>query len=84
MVRKYQMARDWNNKHLRMKPEVSQIFEDLEEYLDFCKYFGHVYNEADLYNDRGPWGELQRAKNGKHVRNNWSQFLKRNSAPRYN
>lgn len=31
-------------------PVVNQIFEDLEKYLNWCRYEGKVYNEAALYN----------------------------------
>ena len=66
----------WIKKYLRMKPEVTKIFEDLEEYRGFCVSRGHVYNEADLYIDRSPYGELARSKKGKWPRNNWGQLIK--------
>jgi hypothetical protein len=46
------MAQEWLTKYLRMKPEVSDIFEDLENYQKFCKDYGYVFNEAHLYNER--------------------------------
>jgi len=36
-------------KYLRMTPEVTQIFEDLEGYKDYCRFNGLKYNERDLY-----------------------------------
>lgn len=42
----------WLEKYLRTKPEVSQIFDDLEKYREFCVSHGRVFNEAALYNDR--------------------------------
>lgn len=39
-------------KHLRMTPEVTKIFDDLEEYLDYCKDNMLRYDERDLYNNK--------------------------------
>jgi hypothetical protein len=36
-------------KTLRMKPEVSKIFEDLEKWLDHCRLNLLPYNPKDLY-----------------------------------
>lgn len=36
-------------KYLRMTPEVTQIFEDLEAYRDYCRFNGQKFNERDLY-----------------------------------
>ena len=70
------MANEWLKKYLRMKPEVRNIFADLEEYLEFCKRQGYVYDESHLYNEKTPWGEFQRVKNGKHPKDNWSPYHK--------
>ena len=59
-----------------MTKEVRNIFDDLEEYLEFCKKQGYVYDESHLYNEKTPWGEFQRVKNGKHPKDNWSPFPK--------
>lgn len=40
---------------------VRKIFDDLDDYRDWCRYEGKVYNEAALYN-----------KND----NNWKQYEK--------
>ena len=71
------MAQEWITKYLRIKPEVNDIFKDLEEYLVFCKNQGYVYDESHLYNEKTPWGEMQRVKNGKIPRYNWSPYPKR-------
>lgn len=68
----------WIKKYLRMKPEVNRIFEDLEEYKEFCVRQGYPFNEADLYNDRSPFGDLTRTKKGKWPRDNWG-FAIRNA-----
>ena len=34
------------------KPKpVKQVFDDLENYLLFCKDYGYRFDESDLYND---------------------------------
>lgn len=50
--------------HLRMKPEVSQIFEDLEKYLEYCKNNMLKFDERDLYkSDQYRKFEKQKNKN---------------------
>jgi len=70
------MANEHLQKYFKMKNEVRNIFDDLEEYLAFCKRQGYVYDESHLYNEKTPWGELQRVKNGKHPKDNWSPYPK--------
>jgi len=36
-------------KTLKMKPEVSKIFDDLDAWLDHCRFNLLPYNEKDLY-----------------------------------
>ena len=36
-------------KTLRMKPEVNKIFEDLEKWLDHCRFNLIEFNPKDLY-----------------------------------
>jgi hypothetical protein len=36
-------------KYLRMTPEVTQIFDDLEAYRDYCRFNFLKFNERDLY-----------------------------------
>lgn len=66
------MAQAWLKKYLRMKPEVNQIFDDLEEYRNFCRDHGFVFDEAHLYVERSPWGDMRRSKaSGRPARDNW-------------
>jgi hypothetical protein len=56
----------YNKKYLRMKPEVSQIFADLEEFKDYVRmqYPQVAFNEADLYKNSSPiWQKFLRSKN---------------------
>lgn len=39
-------------KTLRMKPEVSKIFDDLEQWHDHCRFEMIPFNPADLYKSR--------------------------------
>ena len=47
-------------KTLRMKPEVEKIFNDLDQYLDYCRFNLTKYDPADLYKSR-TWKDFQRA-----------------------
>jgi hypothetical protein len=70
------MANEYLKKYFRMTKEVRNLFDDLDEYLVFCKKQGYVYDESHLYNEKTPWGEMQRVKNGKHPKDNWSPYPK--------
>jgi hypothetical protein len=62
----------WLNKYLVMKPEVSQIYEDLESLREFCVHYGHNFNERDLYNNHSStYQDFLRWKEGKHIKNRW-------------
>lgn len=65
------MAANWLKKYLKMKPEVNQLFDDLDKYRAFCVEYGHVFDEKHLYNEKTPWGDFQRLQSGKYVRSNW-------------
>mgnify|MGYP000066483645 CR=1 FL=1 len=66
------MANEHLQKYFRISKEVNGIFNDLAEYLEFCKKQGYVYDESHLYNEKTPWGEMQRVKAGKHPKDNWT------------
>lgn len=66
------MARPWLKKYLRMKPEVAQIFDDLEVYQKFCRDYGYVYDERHLYNERSPaYGEFMKMVKGREPWDQW-------------
>jgi hypothetical protein len=54
-----------------MKPEVEQIFEDLEVYNQFCRDYGYPYDERDLYHERGPYGEYLKMVRGREPWDQW-------------
>lgn len=45
MVKNYQ-----EYKYFENRPDVVKIFDDLDEFLEWCKEEGEIYNEAFLYN----------------------------------
>ena len=65
------MAQEWLKKYLRLKPEVRDIFDDLDEYLKFCRNYGYPYDEKDLYNERTAYGELLKLKRGREPWDQW-------------
>lgn len=55
------------------KVRIKQIFNDLENYLNFCKDFGYKYDEADLYNNRSyVFRQFTKFVAGKEVRDMWA------------
>jgi hypothetical protein len=58
-----------NNKKKYNNPRVNQIFDDLEDYLDFCRLYGYRFNEADLYNMQSyPFQQFNKKRNGKNFK----------------
>jgi len=58
-------------------PEVTKVFDDLQDFLRFCKTFGHPYNEADLYNkDSEVYKQYRFLKEGTRISNNWMRDAK--------
>jgi hypothetical protein len=74
----------WLNKYLTMKNEVVQIFEDLEVYEQFCRDYGYVYDERDLYKDRGAYAEFLKMKKGREPWDQWRTPKRREFTPRHN
>lgn len=61
-------------KFFNLDPRINQIFDDLEELLDFCKTFGYKYNEADLYNWKSyTYQQFSKYQQGKYPRDMWVQ-----------
>jgi hypothetical protein len=51
---------------------INQIFDDLDNYRNFCRDYGYRFNEADLYNPRsGNYKQFQRLLAGQKPRNQW-------------
>ena len=71
------MAAKWLKKYLTMKPEVNQIFDDLDKYRQFCVQYGHPFDERHLYNEKSPWGEFHKSLRGREPRISWYVKTKR-------
>lgn len=55
------------------KVRIKQIFEDLENYLNFCRDFGYKFDEADLYNNRSfAYRQFNKFVAGKEARDMWA------------
>ena len=39
----------WLPKYLRMSPEVTKIYNDLDAWLNYCRFNMIKFDEADLY-----------------------------------
>jgi hypothetical protein len=51
-------------------PVVNKIFNDLDDFRDFCCTEGYPYNEADLYKkDARVWQAYQKYKNWIRAKN---------------
>lgn len=50
-------------KTLVMKPEVTKIFDDLEEWLDYCRFNLLPFEPKDLYKSK-EYREFIKSKNG--------------------
>ena len=75
----------WLNKYLTMKPEIQKIFDDLDEWLDHCRFNLLKYDPADLYKSDA-YKEFARRKNGKSWHRNGERkpYLGKNPRPHYN
>ena len=53
-------------------PRVTQVFDDLDAYRDFCRSYGYRFNEADLYNMQSyPFQQFNKKRNGKNFKDQW-------------
>lgn len=61
----------------KTNPKVSQIFEDLEKYLEFCVDNGYVFDESELYSNKSySFRQFTKYLQGKPVKNNWETDAK--------
>ena len=59
-------------------PKVQVIFNDLENYLEFCKDFGYKFDESTLYDMRSfAYRQFQKFTNGKQAKDNWEEVVAR-------
>lgn len=59
-------------------PRMTEIFNDLERFLEFCQEYGYRYNEGDLYNFRSyAWQQYSKYSQGKNAKNMWWEDARR-------
>ena len=50
-----------------------EIYNDLDNYRDFCRDYGYRFNEADLYNNKKyPYQQFRKFEAGKNAKDMWS------------
>ena len=55
-------------------PRVNQLFDDLENYREFCVDFGYKYDEATLYDMRSyVYRQHQKQLTGKWPKDQWAE-----------
>ena len=58
-------------------PRVTEILDDLEQYLDFCRDYGYRYNEADLGNWKSySYQQFNKFLQCKPAKNMWDQLIR--------
>jgi hypothetical protein len=63
---------------IRPNPQVSEVFDLLEKYLDFCREYGYRYSENDINNFRSyAWQQFTKFTAGKNFKNQWNEDLKK-------
>ena len=63
---------------VRANPVVTQIFEELEQFREFCQDYGYRYNEADLRNFKAyAWQQYSKFTSGKYAKNMWWEDARR-------
>ena len=60
------------------RASVDDVFDDLEEYLDFCKSYGYKFREENLYDMRTyPFQQFSKFNNGKKFKDQLGVDLRR-------
>lgn len=62
----------------RSDARVTAIFNELEQYLGFCRDFGYRYDESDLYNWKSyAFQQFNKYLQGKNAKNMWEEDARR-------
>lgn len=61
-------------KTLVMKPEVTKIFDDLEDWLDYCRFNLLPFEPKDLYKSKA-------YKDRQHEKSKVSRYTRRDNRP---
>ncbi len=62
----------------KKNPKTERVWNDLEQYKEFCREYGYVFDEKDLYNLRTyPFQQYNKFCNGKKCKNQWDNDNKK-------
>lgn len=63
---------------IKPNARVTEIFDNLEMFLEFCQDYGYRYNEADLYNFKSyAYQQFTKFAQGKNAKNMWDEDSRR-------
>lgn len=58
---------------IKSNPRTQAIFEDLENFLDFCRNYGYKFHESDLYNWKSyAFQQFNKFQQGKPAKDMWA------------
>jgi len=58
-------------------PRVTQLFDDLEKYLNFCREYGYKYDESELYDMRSyAYRQYSKLLSNQHPKDQWMEDAK--------
>lgn len=61
----------------RSNSQINQIFDDLENYRNFCRDYGYRYDEAELYSNKSfVFRQFTKFLSGKPAKDMWEQDSK--------
>ena len=77
------MAKNYKEiNYFESRPDIVKIFNDLEAYLDFCRFELMPFNEADLYNrDSYVWRAYENTRRKKQWNGERKPYLGKNPRP---
>lgn len=78
------MAKNYNDQsYFENRPDIVKIFDDLEEFKDFCRMEMLTFNEADLYKrESRSWRFFEKNKKNKKFGGERRPYL--GNKPQYN
>jgi hypothetical protein len=68
---------------VRSNPVVNQIFDELEQFQEFCQDYGYRFDESNLRNFKSyAWQQYNKYSQGKYAKNMWAEDARRFSGVR--
>jgi hypothetical protein len=65
-------------REYRPNPRVLAVWEDLDNFREFCVDYGYRFNEGDLYNFKSyAWQQYNKFSQGKNAKNMWVEDSRR-------